>query len=154
MSLDSSSGESGASASDQNLDSSIDDATGPTSEEPPDVPRSSTSDEVRRRAAHSQDGKLRRIRFWNEWGHPWPLWEEGPLGPDDLNLTESLSARLALWHQLWEQVQDPKFTWTHPGIGDQWEQAGELLFDELQLEVWDQAIVIPCHRAGMRREGS
>ena len=46
------------------------------------VPSWATPESVVRREALKREGLLRRIRFWNEWGHAWPLWEDYPIEPD------------------------------------------------------------------------
>lgn len=93
------------------------------------------------------DGGLRRIRMWNEWGHPWPLWEDGPVSPDDLGIDEPLSARLRAWHARWEQLQDPVIGWVEPTAQDEWEAQGDDLFNELQHETRGGATIVPCYLA-------
>lgn len=93
------------------------------------------------------DDGLRRIRMWNEWGHPWPLWEDGPVSPDDLGIGKPLAARLHAWRARWEHLQDPAIGWTEPTAQDEWEAQGDALFDELQRETRGVAVIVPCYLA-------
>ncbi|HJE52540.1 MAG TPA: hypothetical protein K8V15_11305 [Tessaracoccus flavescens] len=52
----------------------------------------------------------RTIRYFHDYGHPWPLWESFTehytLAPDDLGLSEQLVDLLEAAHAEWERLAD------------------------------------------------
>ena len=85
--------------------------------------------------------------MWNEWGHPWPLWENGPISPEELGLSARLADGLRDWRARWEELQSATIAWTEPGSREKWEEWGDTLFDELQEETQGSATIVPCYRA-------
>jgi hypothetical protein len=50
-----------------------------------------------------------------DWGHAWPLWENGTskyaLTPDDLDLSPNLRERMRAWYDSWEREYDENMGW-------------------------------------------
>lgn len=115
------------------------------------VPSWSTPDRVVARAAVKRDGRLRLIRFSNDWTHPWPLWEPGSERynslPEDLGLSVELAADLQAWHAQWELEGSRPNPWSKVGALTAWEIEGERLAEALQEEVWEFADVLVAHAA-------
>jgi hypothetical protein len=97
-------------------------------------------------ARRSCDGELRRIRFFLDWGHRYPLWEDGSDSytkiPSDYGLSADLGERLYAWHQTWAQHCSPEHGWSHEQLHQDWLVAGHRLANEVELEVYDFAEVI------------
>jgi hypothetical protein len=110
------------------------------------VPSWSTPDQAIARAALKRAGRLRVIRFTNDWTHPWPLWEPGAerynLRPEDLGLTAALAAALHDWHGRWELGESPATARSSDEAGSTWEAEGEALAEAVQEHVWDFADVV------------
>lgn len=49
----------------------------------------------------------RLLRFFPDWGHRWPLWENGTdkyaMEPADFGLSEKLTLDLRDWYDFWEE---------------------------------------------------
>jgi hypothetical protein len=91
--------------------------------------------------------------MWNEWGHFWPLWGvEGPLGADDLGLSEELDAELQAWHARWEFLysyiasRNPEGRSVDPVALAEWEDDGDRLLVKLADELEGTAAVIRAFR--------
>lgn len=92
---------------------------------------------------------LREVWMWNEWGHFWPLWGvDGPLGADDLGLSEGLDRDLREWHARWEYLnsRQPSWRWEHPDAQVQWEAEGDRLLSRLVTELDGRASVVRSYR--------
>lgn len=97
-------------------------------------------------ARRSRDGELRRIRFFLDWGHSYPLWEDGSDGytkePGDYGLSGDLGERLHAWYETWAQHCSPEHGWSDEQRHQAWLVAGHRLADEVELEVYDFAEMI------------
>jgi hypothetical protein len=89
---------------------------------------------------------LRSIRFFNDWYHPWPLWENSTAYPEDFGLSVELGNALHDWHRVWEDSVDPFTGWRSHADRTAWEADGEVLLEQLVREVWDIAQVDPARR--------
>lgn len=64
----------------------------------------------------------RVIRVFPDWGHPWPLWEDGTdkytdkytMEPEDYGLSKDLTETMSRWYAFWEQHFDPDEGWDNP----------------------------------------
>lgn len=91
----------------------------------------------------------RKIWMWNEWGHPWPLWDDaGPLDPESVGLTRQLGLHLREWHSRWEflATRDIDWRWGNPEAQPAWEQEGDRLFSRLEAELGARAKAIRAFR--------
>ena len=97
-------------------------------------------------ARRGRDGELRRIRFFLDWGHGYPLWEDGADGytkePSDYGLSAELRERLHAWCQTWAQHCSPEHGWSDEQRHQDWLAVGHGLADEVELELYDFAEVI------------
>ena len=97
-------------------------------------------------ARRGRDGELRRIRFFLDWGHGYPLWEDGSddytTAPSDYGLSADLGDRLHAWYLTWTKNCSPEHGWSDEHLRRLWTAAGHRLADEVELEVYDFAEVI------------
>ena len=110
------------------------------------VPSGIWPEQAREHARLSRDGELRRIRFFLDWGHGYPLWEDGSDGytkePSDYGLSAELGKRLHAWCQTWARSCSPEHGWSDEQLHEDWLAAGHRLANEVELEVYDFAEVI------------
>ena len=96
-------------------------------------------------AQRERDGTLRHVRFFVDWGHPYPLWESGaggaPMEPQDYGLSDHLARALHAWHTFWEAHCDPFDGWRDEGDRHRWLDRGDELAALLEVEVYDFAQV-------------
>jgi hypothetical protein len=114
------------------------------------VPVFATPERAIRRAALQRQGELRTIRFFPDWGHAWPLWENSTDGydlcPEDLDVSEKLAQDLRQWHDDWSASFARSLEWSTEKVAERWRQSGDQLLARLQEEVWDFAEVVGTHR--------
>ncbi|KQN41657.1 hypothetical protein [Frigoribacterium sp. Leaf44] len=110
------------------------------------VPSGIWQEQAIEHARRSRNGELRRIRFFLDWGHRYPLWEDGSDGytkePGDYGLSADLGERLHAWYQTWAQHCSPEHGWSDEQRHQAWLVAGHRLANEVELEVYDFAEVI------------
>lgn len=92
---------------------------------------------------------MNELRIWNEWGHPWPLWDaRGPLSPDDLGLGEKLGADLMDWQTRWEGLQSDAARWGDPQAQVRWEAEGDRLVARVREQLGGSVDVVSDFRFG------
>ncbi|KFF58407.1 hypothetical protein JF66_18805 [Cryobacterium sp. MLB-32] len=103
------------------------------------VPAFANEERAIRRAGRQRDGALRVIRFYPDWPHIWPLWDEelGAVSADDLGFSSELQHDLRQWFDYWNATFTHHEGWPSSAAGDVWTTAGDVLVDRLQQEVWD-----------------
>lgn len=113
------------------------------------VPTFATPQSAIRRAARQRGGLLRLIRFYPDWPHTWPLWDEelGPVSAGDLRLSPELQADLRIWLDYWNVTFNHHEGWPSASTGEVWMSAGDALAERLQKEIWDFAEVRAEHRS-------
>lgn len=96
-------------------------------------------------------GQLREIRLFPGWGSEWALWEDeyGPRSPNELGLSETLSAKLKLWSDTWREAADYSLNQALSSgeqLPPEWFDEGENLLHDLAVELWSLANVFPVFR--------
>ncbi|GAB2971832.1 hypothetical protein [Frigoribacterium salinisoli] len=108
------------------------------------VPPGISAERVFARERRCRDRELRSIRFFVDWGHAYPLWEDGTgkytMEPEDYGLSMELAHRLREWCQFFERHL-AETGWDTADQKDAWLFEGDLLADALELEVYDFAQV-------------
>lgn len=104
------------------------------------VPREIPVDWVIDHARRASTGELRTIRFFMDWGHRWPFWEndadiDDP-EPSDLGLSEELTAAIEKWSTTREAHLNHATGWDDPATGERWWHEGAELATALQREVY------------------
>ena len=88
---------------------------------------------------------VRLIRMFPDWGHYWPLWEDGgqnyALTPTDLNLSRSLASGLEAWMKLWRTSFSPERGWSRSADEERWTAQGRDLSVALAAELMPAARV-------------
>ena len=101
-------------------------------------------------ARRGRRGELRRIRFFLDYGHGYPLWESGSdsyvMTPDDYGLSPELARRLRDWALVWERHHDPFTGWDDETRHQRWLTDGDALVAALEIEIYDVAVVLPEFR--------
>jgi hypothetical protein len=114
------------------------------------VPTGISDERALERARRERVGELHRIRFFLDWGHHYPLWEDGTdkyaMEPVDYGVSDELGERLRAWSRFWETHYDPFEGWDAPPSEQWWLEAGDDLVDLLAVEVYDIALVLPQFR--------
>ncbi|GAA4152340.1 hypothetical protein [Leifsonia shinshuensis] len=113
------------------------------------IPAFSNADSTVVREAKRGSGELRRVRFFPDHGHRWPLWDSSvgyTAGPEDFGLSGELTQALRHWCDEWELAVGAGEPWKDPVAQRAWEERGDLLALRLAEEVWDFAIVHAEHR--------
>ena len=81
----------------------------------------------------------RLIRMFPDWGHDWPLWEDGgenyALTPVDLHLSDALTLRLKAWMELWHRKFSPELGWSSRADEERWTAQGIDLTGALAAEL-------------------
>lgn len=61
---------------------------------------------------------LRQIRFFYDWGHQWPLWENGATHyaaePQHLGLSDELAKEMLSLYRFWSTNMEPETGWARP----------------------------------------
>lgn len=69
-------------------------------------------------------GMARVVRFMFDYGHAWPLWENGTdkyaMEPSDYELSPDLTERLQSCYEYWEAHCDLEGQWDAPDSRDRW----------------------------------
>jgi len=108
------------------------------------VPMGISAERALERERRRRDGELRSIRFFVDWGHAYPLWEDGTgtytMEPEDYGLSLDLAQRLRAWCRVFELYLD-ETGWDTAERKNAWLSEGEELADALELEVYDFAQV-------------
>jgi hypothetical protein len=57
---------------------------------------------------------MRKIHYFFDWGHQWPLWETGYSArePADLKLSEALQEEMLILQRFWESYYIPETGWS------------------------------------------
>jgi hypothetical protein len=114
------------------------------------VPPRITDERAIEHARKERNGELRRIRFFLDWGHNYPLWEsfsdKYAMEPDDYGISLQLGRRLNGWTCFWQQHFDPFDGWNDQENKRAWLTSGDELVRLLQIEVYDIAVVSPQFR--------
>jgi len=110
------------------------------------VPRGISDERAIEHARKEREGELHRIRFFVDWGHRYPLWEsfteKYAMEPDDYGLSPGLGRRLGEWALFWTAHVEPAEGWDDPANQALWLATGDELVRELELEVYDIAVVL------------
>lgn len=92
----------------------------------------------------------RILRFFPDWGHEWPLWENGTekysMEPRDFGLSEGITARLRCWYDTWVEHFDIEYsdgTWTSDAVRLSWRDEGQRLVIDMQRELGGAIEVAP-----------
>lgn len=74
-----------------------------------------------------------------DWGHPWPLWENGTskyaLTPDDLDLSADLREGMRAWYDSWEREYDENMGWGTVARRDRFDADAAAILEQLRQEV-------------------
>lgn len=74
------------------------------------------------------------IRFFADWGHPWPLWSAGAVYPGDIGLTQELSDRLERWVSHWQTHHQSYQGWDSAEAKDWSDSEGDALVSLIEQE--------------------
>ncbi len=114
------------------------------------VPPGITDERAIEHTREEHNGELRRIRFFVDWGHNYPLWESSTdkyaMDPDDYGISLQLGQRLNAWSRLWQQYVHPLDGWDTQENNVRWLTTGDQLVRLLEIEVYDIAVVLPQFR--------
>lgn len=81
-------------------------------------------------------GEVRTLRLMNEYGCDWPLWDaDGPMGPDDVEISSRLRADLASWTRQFTEHYDPFSGWDDPRFREAHAGAAAELLSRLVAEL-------------------
>jgi hypothetical protein len=101
-------------------------------------------------ARRERAGELHRIRFFLDWGHGYPLWEDGThkytMAASDYGISDALGRSLHDWYLYWELHFDPFDGWDSATNRQEWLTTGDSLVRRLTVEVYDIATVVPLFR--------
>lgn len=88
---------------------------------------------------------VRVVRFMFDYGHVWPLWEDGTdkyaMEPSDYGLSPELTERLQSCYEFWETHHIPKRGWDAPESRHRWHAETDQAVAILRWEVSDFADV-------------
>lgn len=80
-----------------------------------------------------------------EYGHAWPLWEDGTdkysMEPNDYGLSRELTQQLQSCYEYWEAHHSPEGGWDAPESRHRWHAETDQAFAILRWEVSDFADV-------------
>ncbi|NUU06415.1 hypothetical protein [Leifsonia sp. C5G2] len=114
------------------------------------VPAGISDERAIEHARREREGELHRLRFFVDWGHRYPLWEsftdKYAMEPVDYGVSPELERRLGEWVLFWTAHFEPAEGWDDPDSRAQWLAVGDDLVRELELEVYDIAVVLPEFR--------
>ena len=114
------------------------------------VPPGISDERAIERARRERAGELHRIRFFLDWGHAHPLWEsftdKYTMEPGDYGISPQLAHRLRDWARFWNRHFDPFDGWDEPGNEETWLTTGDELVADLELELYDTAVILPEFR--------
>lgn len=114
------------------------------------VPSAISDERAIDHARREREGELHRIRFFLDWGHDYPLWEDFTdkytMEPSDYGVSAKLGQRLNEWSRFWQLHYDPFDGWDDPENQTRWLETGDALVRLLEVEVYDIAVVLPQFR--------
>ena len=92
----------------------------------------------------------RRIRFFFEWGHDWPLWEsfteKYTMEPSEYGLSEELTEMLRASYRTWIDHCEPFHGWDRPESEARWRHQSDQALAVLRREVQGVADVVDERR--------
>lgn len=87
----------------------------------------------------------RVVRFMFDYGHVWPLWEDGTdkyaMEPTDYGLSPELTGRLQACYEYWEAHRNLDGQWDAPENRQRWHAETDQAIATLRWEVSDLADV-------------
>ena len=113
------------------------------------VPPFATRADALARAALARAGAVHLVRFFPDWGHPWPLWDTRcgyTAEPDDYGLGEELSRWMRTWYGDWARCFSDVEVWRGAPSYATWADEGDRIAADLAVEIWRIGDVTAQHR--------